>query len=432
MDAPANGLPPSLWAATAAPPVAAPPLEGEERIDAAIIGGGYTGLTAALHLAEAGAKVGLLEAREPGWGASGRNGGQVIAGLKYDPDELAAMLGRERGEKLAAAAGGSADLVFALIRRHAIACEAEQSGWIHACHSAAALARAERRAAQWHRRGVAMRLLERAEAQVLLGTDAYVGGILDPRGGKLQPLSYARGLARAAITSGARIHGGSPARSLTRVNAAWRIATDRGALLAERVLLATNAYTDDLWPGLRRSVIPLQSLQVATRPLSDNVRRSILPQGHVVSDTRRLLLYFRMDGAGRLIFGGRGTFGERIVAGHVRHVEQAMHRLFPQVGQPGRDFLWAGHVAVTIDQLPHLHELAPGLMAALGYNGRGVAMATLLGRLAAERMLRGDAADTDFPLTPLRPVPLHGARLPLLGAIMQYHRLRDTLDSRTG
>lgn len=425
-------LPPSLWAATAAPPCDTHRLAGETRADVAVVGGGYTGLSAALHLAEEGAKVALVEAHEVGWGASGRNGGQVIPGLKYDPDELITRLGPEQGERLATAAGAVADLVFDLVRRHGIDCEAERSGWIHACHSTAALRRAESRASQWQRRGVALRAVDRNEVAGLLGTTEYVGGVLDPRGGKLQPLSFARGLARAAIGLGARIHANSPARTLTRVGRDWRLATDAGALIAPGLILATNAHTGDLWPGLRRSVVALQSLQVATTPLPESVRRTILPQGHVVSDTRRLLLYFRLDSMGRLIFGGRGTVGERIIPSHVAHVERAMRRLFPQVGEPRREFVWAGHVAVTLDQLPHLHELAPGLVAALGYNGRGVAMATYLGKLAAERVLKGSAADTPFPLTPLRQVPLHGARLPLMAALLQYYRLRDTLDTRFG
>lgn len=266
------------------------------------------------------------------------------------------------------------------------------------------------------------------QAAALLGTGEYVGGVLDPRGGKVQPLSYARGLARAAIARGARIHGRSPARALTRAGRDWRIAADGGALTASLVLLATNAYTDDLWPGLKRTMFPLQSLQIATAPLAEDARRSILPEGHVVSDTRRLLLYFRLDGRGHLIVGGCGTAGERIVARHVAYVERAMRRLFPQAAGAAREYVWAGHVAVTVEQLPHLHELAPGLMAALGYSGRGVAMATLLGKLAAERLLKGAAADTPFPLTPMRPLPLHAPRLPVLAAAMQYYRLRDTLD----
>ncbi|MBM3509277.1 MAG: FAD-binding oxidoreductase [Alphaproteobacteria bacterium] len=205
-------------------------------------------------------------------------------------------------------------------------------------------------------------------------------------------------------------------------------AADGGALTASHVLLATNAYTDDLWPGLKRTMFPLQSLQIATAPLAEDARRSILPEGHVVSDTRRLLLYFRLDGRGHLIVGGRGTAGERIVARHVAYVERAMRRLFPQAAGAAREYVWAGHVAVTVEQLPHLHELALGLMAALGYSGRGVAMATLLGKLAAERLLKGAAADTPFPLTPMRPLPLHALRLPVLAAAMQYYRLRDTLD----
>ncbi|MGF1610583.1 MAG: NAD(P)/FAD-dependent oxidoreductase, partial [Kiloniellales bacterium] len=191
-------FPKSLWAATARPAPDAPPLQGERRAEVAVVGAGFTGLSATLHLAESGADVVLLEAAEPGWGASGRNGGQVIPGFKLDPDELVARFGPECGERLAAFAGGTADLVFELIARHGIDCAAERSGWIQAVHAPARMILAERRVAQWSKRGVHAEVISAERIAQLTGTERYSGGWIDGRGGVLQPLGYARGLAEAA------------------------------------------------------------------------------------------------------------------------------------------------------------------------------------------------------------------------------------------
>jgi glycine/D-amino acid oxidase-like deaminating enzyme len=422
-------LPASLWAATAEPALAAPPLTGESRAEVAIIGGGFTGLSAALHLAEAGTSVVLVESGEPGWGASGRNGGQVIPGLKYDPDELVAMFGEAQGERIVDMAGRTADLVFELIGRHRIVCDARRNGWIQAAPSERGLAAAERRAAQWHRRGALVELLDRRATATRLGTDRYAGGWLDRRGGSLQPLSYARGLARAAAAAGARIHGGSPAVRLTRTGNGWRIETPQGAILAPRAIVATNGYTDDLVPGLRRTLIPVNSFQVATEPLSENVRRSILPGGEAVSDARRLLAYFRLDRDGRLLMGGRGSpTGENNPAKYGR-LHQLVSWMFPQVMAPRFAFHWAGKVALTADHLPHIHEPEPGLHIVVGYNGRGVAMATMMGKLLGERVRGAPAEVFALPVTPIRPLPFWSLRGPALAALTQYYRLRDALDS---
>jgi glycine/D-amino acid oxidase-like deaminating enzyme len=422
-------MPKSLWAATAPPAPDTPKLEGEARTDAVIVGGGFTGLSAALHLAETGAKVILLEAAEPGWGASGRNGGQVIAGFKYDPGELAAKFGPVAGVRLAEFADGTADLVFGLIERYKISCTAARTGWIQAAHCAKARRTLENRAGHWQRLGAPVEVLDAKAVAAATGTEIYSGAMLDRRGGVLQPLAYARGLAKAAQAVGAQIHGESPARRIVPDGKSWRVESSQGAVIANQVLLCTNAYTDALWPGLARSVIPAFSYQIATVPLGDNLRAGILPKGEGVSDTRRLLRYFRLDPQGRLILGGRGRFKETEEPAFYRGIANELRGLFPRLETVDLEFHWSGQVALTLDHMPHLHELAPGVTAALGYNGRGVAMATAVGKLLAERVQGRPLADLPLPASPLKPVPFHGLRQPALAAAVTWKRALDRIDS---
>jgi glycine/D-amino acid oxidase-like deaminating enzyme len=422
-------MPKSLWAATSPPAPATPALADEARADVAIVGGGFTGLSAALHLAETGAKVVLLEAAEPGWGASGRNGGQVIAGFKYDPGELTAKFGPEAGARLAEFAGGTAGLVFGLIERHKISCVAARTGWIQAAHCAKAQRELEARVEQWQRLGAPVEIMDAKAVATATGTDIYSGAMLDRRGGVLQPLAYARGLAKAAQGAGARIHGESPARRIVPDGKSWRVETPQGAVVANQVLLCTNAYTDTLWPGLARSVIPAFSYQIATVPLGDNLGAGILPKGEGVSDTRRLLRYFRLDPEGRLILGGRGRFKETEEPAFYRGIANELRGLFPRLEAVDLEFHWSGQVALTLDHMPHLHELAPGVTAALGYNGRGVAMATAVGKLLAERVQGRPLADLPLPASPLKPAPFHGLRQPALAAAVTWKRALDRFDS---
>ncbi len=418
-------LPDSLWAATARPAPETPPLVGEAEADVAIVGGGFTGLSAALHAAEGGAKVVLVETAEPGFGASGRNGGQVIPGLKLSPDEIVAKFGAERGEHLNSYAGGVADLVFDLIERHGIDCNAFRGGWLQGVHSSKALPAAEARVRQWQARGAAVSLLDRQETERLSGAKGYVGAVCDSRGGTLNPLGYARGLAAAAIKARALVHGASPATGLSPANKGWQVTTPQGSVRAEQVLICTNGYTDGLWPGLQQSIIPLFSYQVATRPLSDNLRKSIMPEGHALSDTRRLLNYCRLDPEGRLVVGGRGAFRDTSDPRFFQPVVAALRRLFPHVEDQDFAFYWGGRIALTTSHLPHFAELAPGLTAALGYNGRGVAMASATGKELAKRVLGTPLDQLPFPQRPVKPIPLHGLRRPVLSALVAWKRLRD-------
>jgi glycine/D-amino acid oxidase-like deaminating enzyme len=421
-------LPDSLWAATAAAGPLAPPLEADAQFDVAIVGAGFTGLSTALHLAERGVRVGVLDAAEPGWGASGRNGGQVIPGLKYDPDELVRRFGGHTAEPLIDTIGRAADTVFDLIAKYGIECAAVRRGWIQPAPSHAMLDTVTRRAKQWEARGVDVTLLDAAEVSRRLGTPAYVGGWVDQRAGSLHPLNYTRGLARAAQSLGVGLHGRTPVTALSREGGGWRLATAQGASVrAERVVLATNGYTGSLWPGLRQSVIAANSFIVATQPLAPAIGGHILPGGEVASDSRRLLLYFRRDAAGRLLMGGRGPFAEPTGAADWSHLERAVELMYPQLKGVRYDYRWAGRVAITADFLPHVHEPAPGLTIALGYNGRGIAMATTMGRHLAAR-IAGDAGATfPFPVTPVKPIPLHALQRCYIAAGVAWYRMLDWL-----
>ena len=421
-------LPPSLWAATARPAPATPPLDGSRQADVAIVGAGYSGLSAALQLAAAGASVVVLEAGEPGWGASGRNGGQVIPGLKYDPDEIVAMFGQEAGEHLVRVAGSAPDTVFDLIARHQIDCEAKRCGWIQPAFADADRSLVARRVEQWQRRGAPVSILDRDTACKLVGSPIYRGGWIDRRGGSVQPLSYSRGLARAAQKAGALVCGGSRVTALTRDGGRWKVTTAHGpAVSAERVLLATNGYTDALWPRLRQTVIAANSFQVATERLPDDLMRTVLPEGHVASDTRKLLLYYRNNHDGRLIMGGRGPFREPSGPNDYRHLETVIALLFPQLKGMRCEFHWTGRVALTRDHVPHVHQPAPGLTLFLGYNGRGVAMATTLGKLVAGNLVAPAQNPLPLPITGIRPIPLHSLHRIYATALLQMYRLSDYL-----
>lgn len=416
MNAPSQ----SLWLATASPIPALPSLLGEVRTQVLIIGAGYTGLSAALHLAQEQRRVVVLDAAELGVGASGLNGGQVIPGVKHDPEELEALFGASLAARMIETVASGPDLVFSLIGRHGIACDAVRTGWIQAATSAAAMQAITRRVAQWHARGAPVSLLDRNEVAQLLGSERYVGGWLDRRGGSVQPLSYARGLASAALEAGAQIFVRSPAISWEHDAHGWHVRTPTGRIVADSVVLATNACTGAPFDVLRRSVVPIPSFQVATEPLSAAQLERILPQRQPISDTWRLLRYFRLDAHGRLVLGSRGFFGGATIAKAARLHYRAAREIYPALRDVRFDYHWGGMVAMTADHLPHLHRLHDQVWAGLGYNGRGVAMATMMGRLLAQCVLGVPESQLGFPVRPVQAIRWHrfarlGARVAVTG-----------------
>lgn len=422
-------LPPSLWAATAIPAPILAPLSGDQKADVAIIGAGFLGLSTALHLAEHGVKITVIDAAQPGWGASGRNNGQVIPGLKHDPDEVEALLGHEIGSRLVAWSGAAPDLVFDLIERHGIACHPVRKGWIQPAYAKAAVATIESRCAQWAARGAAVRMLDASEWPAMLGTAAFHGAWLDMRGGSIQPLSYARGLAHAAVAAGITIHDRSAVRAVTHAGREWRIETDAGSVTAPRAVIATNAYGDIL-PELRRAIVPVRTAQVATRPLSANILATILPGRQLASDTRRLLTSFRISPDGRLVMGGSGATGGAHHASLERHLHKSARELFGHLGELEWEFGWSGYLALTVDHMPHIYEPREGLIAGIGCNGRGIAISTALGKLIAQRILGRRADELEVPIATAAPFAFHGFSRIGIALATTWKRMQDRQERR--
>ena len=383
-----------------------PPLERDERADVAVVGAGITGLSTALHAAEQGAKVIVLEAEEPGWGASGRNGGQVNPGLKLDPDTVERDFGADLGGRMNALSGAAPAFVFDLIERHAIRCESRRNGTLRAAVRAKHAAAIRVSLEQLSRRGAPVELLEGAALMRATGTGRYLAALFDRRGGDLNPLSYARGLSRAAIGAGAAVHGGSRAVGLRPAGRAWKVQAARGSVTAEHVVLATNGYTDRLWPRLRRTIVPLFGAIAASERLPDEAVRCVMPGRSVLYESGAVTVYYRVDSEQRLLIGGRGPMREIDSADAIPHLLAYARRLWPILATVRWTHFWGGRLAMTPDHYPHVHEPARGVLACLGYNGRGVALATALGHQLARRITR-PTEPFDMPVTTMKTIPLH-------------------------
>ncbi|WP_439496058.1 NAD(P)/FAD-dependent oxidoreductase [Bosea sp. (in: a-proteobacteria)] len=409
--------PPSLWAATARPGPELAALAGEISADVVVIGAGFTGLSTAIHLREAGVEVVVLEAAEPGWGASGRNNGQVIPTLAgHDPSAMVKRHG-EAGERFNAVLRDSAQYLFDLVRKYDIPAEAEQAGWVQPVHSPGRFKLAEKRVKEWSAIGAPVELLDREATAGMLGSDAWFGGFWNRTGGHINPLALTRGLAEVALRLGAVIHARSPATSMTHANGRWTVKTPKGAVTARALVLATNAYTGeferDLAPEIASEVIPVLSWQMATTPISDNVARTIIPDRQAMSDTHRELYFARWDARSRLVTGGAAIFPGEGGANLRPQVAARLKRLWPQIGDVTFDYVWSGYVGMTPDKLtrpqvpgfPRIHRLGPDGFAWVGCNGRAVALSISLGRELA-RATQGAPIETlGLPLSEPKPQP---------------------------
>lgn len=423
--------PASLWMHTAPDEAANPPLAGDLDVDVAVIGAGYTGLRAALALAEAGTRVAVVDAGDVGAGASGRTGGQVNPMMPFNsPEKIRQIVGGKTFDRLAEASLNSADEIFDLIKTYQIECQARQKGWLRVHHNGAAHRKSEADIRNWNAIGAEMSIVGAGDVVSLSGSRAYRSGMVNPRGGAVQPLMFARGLANAAKSRGVQIFGQSAVQSLEKADRGWTISTAGGRITSDWVVVATNGYSDDLVPELARSVIPITPIQIATDPLPDEIIGEILPNGHTISDSRRVIMYARREPDNRMVYGGHGQPDRNGNLAGFEWLQQDAERVFPQLKGLNWSFRWGGRIAITDDHLPHLHEPQKGLIVGLGYNGRGVAMSNVMGRVMAERILGAAPSALPFPVTDVAAIPLRNLKVMGMPFVIRWMKFLDYLETR--
>lgn len=388
-------LPDSIWSETAPDHGPWPTLTESICVDAIVIGGGFTGVSAAYHLATGGASVALLEAQSIGYGGSGRNVGLVNAGLWTPPDQVEQKIGKDIGGRLNDILADGPEVVFDLIERNQIQCEATRQGTLHCAHSPAGLKDIEQRYAQQKARGAPVKILDATETARRTGSPSFLGSLWDARAGTIQPLAYVRGLAKAATANGAQIFEGSSAVSIVENAQGWTVRTAQGELRAPRLIQATNAYGVDA--AADNAIVPAHYFQLATEPLPEELRQSILSGGDGCWDTALIMSSFRMDQSGRLIFGALGnldSFGGPLHRGWVR---RKLKRLFPQLDGVRFEQKWTGRIAMTGTYLPRIERRGKSGISIFGYSGRGISPGTMFGRAAAEWVL--GTGELPLPIT---------------------------------
>lgn len=417
--------PDSLWRSTAEPLCDFPELHEDIETDLLIIGAGYTGLSTALHAADAIERIVILDQAQPGWGCSGRNGGQVHCQWKPDLAALKRLYPGSQFDAFIKTLGDAVELVFDLVDQHHIDCQAQRAGSIIAGKGGKAVRYLTEWSKFWAETGADVRLLDKHASTELIGTAHYDRSMFDHRGGSVQPLAYCRGLARACHEQGVTIHGNSRAVKVSQNGNSWQVFTDHGSVKCKRLVLATNGYTDDLWPGLAQTIVPVASMLTATSPLPESVASTLLPHRQPVGEYAGVPAYYRVDEANRLVFGWRGTVSGEIGSLNTAHLRSRAVRLFPQIVGTEWEYDWAGYVGITSHQRPMLLRLADNVYAGLGYNGRGVPMATMMGKqLALSLAGRVPTISAES----LRAIPLHSFRHIGVSARIMSGHLRDCLN----
>lgn len=424
--------PPSVWARTAAAPPELPVLDKDIETDVVVVGGGYSGLSTAHHLRKAGIGCVVLEANHVGWGASGRNGGMAVLRYKKSYSALAAEYGNEVARRLHTLVHEAVDTIEAIVAEYEIECDFARYGHITAAsgRKAVEMLEADIRWLRTQVKDTGPIALDRNQMRELVGTGAYPGGYLDPRAAGIHPLNYARGLAAGLARKGTAIHVGSSVTAMRAESDRMIVQTPRGTVFGRKVVITTNAYTDleRLDINLSRRIVPVSSSVIATAPLPDAVAASILPRGHLLTDTRHLVNYFRKLPGNRVLFGGRGNISGFEAPEIYRGLEQLVVDTFPALAGVPIDYRWSGKVAVTMDDFPHVGRVGDRIFYAMGCGGRGVALTNLLGKLVA-RMVKGEEVDAG-PMSSNRfaPIPFHGWRLPAMHVVAGYYKLLDRLE----
>jgi len=386
-----------LWELTAPAAPQTEQLAGDLTADVVVVGAGFCGLSTALHLAERGVNVAVMEATEIGFGAAGRNVGLVNGGMWVMPDDIPKVLGPQHGERALRLLGDAPLLVRDVVDKYEIDCELERNGTLHLAVGDAGVSELRERHRQWTARGAPLELLDARETQRRVGSSAYAASLFDPRAGTIQPLAYVRGLAKAAIQNRVRIFTNSPALRTERSGVSWKVSSSRGSISGKWIIVATDAYSVGPWAAVRREQVHLPYFNLATPPLSANLRASILPGLEGCWDTKEILSSFRMDRKGRLVFGSVGALRNGGHAVHTAWAKRAMSRIFPQLANIEFEAAWYGKIGMTSDAVPRFHEFDENIVGFSGFNGRGIAPGTTFGKTLAA-FVSGDISLETMPL----------------------------------
>lgn len=390
----------NLWQATAPNAITTVPLQGSHEADLVIIGGGFTGCSAALHTASQGASVYVLEANTIGFGGSGRNVGLANAGLWLPPEEIVKALGSTAAQHLTTMLGTAPDLVFKLIEHYQIECEAVRNGTLHCAHAESGFQDLQDRYRQLKALAAPVTLLNAEQAAQRTGTNIFHGALHDARAGTIQPLAYCQGLAQAAQNAGAHLHEHSAVQGIEYADQHWLIKTAQGQIRSKALLLATNAYYQMIQGIPTPEIIPMYYFQLATAPLDPQHLKTILPNREGCWDTATVMTSFRLDQAGRLLVGAIGSLEHAGKAIHEAWAQRKLTQLYPQLGEQTLEYSWCGRIAMTCDHIPKIVQFGEQGYAVFGYSGRGIGTGTMFGKTLGEFLI-GKRAEQDLPLTPI-------------------------------
>ncbi|WP_455372765.1 NAD(P)/FAD-dependent oxidoreductase [Limibacillus halophilus] len=421
----------SYYAASANPSPERPPLQGRMNADVCIVGGGFTGVSAALNLAEKGYSVVLLEAERIGWGASGRNGGHIGTGFASGQHKIESWVGKEDARKLWDFCEEAKGIIRERAARHAISCDLKW-GYLHAAPKQRHLEELREEQEHWASYGYAegVRLIGKDELPQHCNSPTYVGGLLDQGAGHLHPLNYCLGLAVAAEEAGAKLHDGNRVTAIEQGPKVKVTTSAGGEVEASFLLLACNAYLGDLMPPIRGKVMPVGTYIGATRPLPEELAKSLIPNDIAVADSYFVLNYFQLSGDRRMLFGGGVSYTTMMPPNLPGHMKAKMTHILPQLKGQDFEFVWGGFVGITVERTPHLGRLGQhgNIFFAQGFSGQGVALTGMAGKVMAEAVA-GTAERFDlFAKLPHQTFP--GGRLlraPSLALAMLWFRMKDLL-----